>query len=107
MMMDPRQIDTHVFSRETMRTVEATREIVLATGRRAVAHLELRGARVDFSDLRVGDEVASIAPSGDLLAHGHVVAFIECKDHVRAVDVDRSLVARSDYPHIYRIGGGR
>ncbi|MBW3069274.1 hypothetical protein GZ998_07125 [Actinomyces sp. 594] len=53
-----------------------------------------------FGDLRIGYHVQTVTPGGEILADGIIQAIVECKDHRRAVDKHRHLLARSDYPHI-------
>lgn len=62
---------------------------------------------VTFGDLRPGDVVRSTVPrgrplAGMVLGQGVVHEIRDLKDHQRAVDVAGDVVARSDYPAIFR-----
>ena len=58
---------------------------------------------ITFADLHAGDLIATVTPDGDVLASGVANRIVVCKDHDRAVDEYGDPLARSDYPHIYRI----
>lgn len=59
---------------------------------------------VNFRDLRPGDRVETLAPPypGQVIGSGVVARIVECKDHTRAVDESGTVIARSDYPNVYR-----